>query len=164
MWIALRYFIPSIYIYIIMFLYICVCVCVDDVIQHNEIYLIIFLWCLFSLIKVSCVWAETSRIKAIQGTKAVQLWLVAYTLCISEIRLTLQAEGIKQSTVTELEVVWLQGLSSLLFSSFGCCKRDKGWPLTAISRRDFRRLYALRGTELHEAQQLPSIAPSSIIR
>jgi len=43
---------------------------------------------------------DKGLIKATQRTKQVQLWLAAYTLCISEIRLTLQAKEIKQSTVT----------------------------------------------------------------
>ena len=42
-------------IYIYMCVRVCLCMCVDDVKWHNKIYIIIFLWCLISLIKVSCV-------------------------------------------------------------------------------------------------------------
>ena len=38
---------------------------------------------------------DKGRIKATHRTKQVQLWLAAYTLCISEIRLTLKGEEIK---------------------------------------------------------------------
>ena len=84
----------------------------DDVKKHKEIYIIIFLWCFINLIKAYCEWAETCRIKTIQRTKRVQLWLAAVILTpYVEIRSTLQ------STVTLREVVWLWGLTSSLPSA-----------------------------------------------